>query len=121
MQAEKLKTLIIQIYPTTIQKNKIDEFIDTSRFVYNKAVALSKKIKVNFITMRDQLVTLDTKKNIEEYKEFDKILEVSDKLMDLKTIICIDDFTFPPSKNINISTISSKSSSNYIIVITNDN
>ena len=76
MQAEKLKTLIIQIYPTTIQKNKLDEFIDTSRFVYNKAVALSKKIKVNFITMRDQLVTLDTKKNIEEYKEFDKILEV---------------------------------------------
>ena len=72
MPTVKLKTLKIKIYPTNKQKQLLDEFIDTSRFVYNRTLEyINKGHKINFQDLRDILVTENTKKGLDEYKAFD--------------------------------------------------
>ena len=69
----KLKTLKIKIYPTLEQKKKLDEFIDTSRYVYNRTLEhINNGHKINFMDLRDLLVTDHTKKYYPEYKEYDE-------------------------------------------------
>ncbi len=69
---EKIKTLRIKIYPTSRQKEVLNEFIDTARYVYNRAIeTIEKGHRVNFQNLRDLLVTENTKKHLEEYKAFD--------------------------------------------------
>lgn len=73
MPSFKIKTLKIKIYPTPLQKNLIDSFIDTARFVYNKTLAcINNGHKPNFQDLRDLLVTEKSKKGLNEYKEFDE-------------------------------------------------
>ena len=76
MPIVKLKTLKIKIYPTQNQKTLIDEFINTSRFVYNKTLEhINRGHKNNFIDLRDKLVTSNSKKALPEYKAFDLLIE----------------------------------------------
>lgn len=76
IKSPKTKTLIVKIYPTSQQKKLIDEFIDTSRYVYNKTVeTIRNGHKVNFQDLRDLLVTENTKKNLQAYKDIDSKLE----------------------------------------------
>lgn len=73
----KLKTLKIKIYPTQNQKKIINGFIDTSRYVYNKTVYHIKKgHRVNFQSLRDLLVTENTKKKSPIYQEFDDKINI---------------------------------------------
>jgi IS605 OrfB family transposase len=52
----------------------IDNWINTSNYVYNKTLEKIKNgHKINFISLRDLLVTDNTKKNSSEYKYFDDI------------------------------------------------
>jgi len=76
MPKVEVKTLQIKIYPTKKQKDLLDEFIDTSRFVYNRTIEFIEKRghKVNFQSLRDLLVTENTKKGYDEYKEYDSII-----------------------------------------------
>jgi hypothetical protein len=72
MPVVSLKTLRIRIYLTPKQKKLLDEFIDTSRFVYNRTLQyINDGHKVNFEDLRDLLVTENTKKGLDEYKAFD--------------------------------------------------
>lgn len=59
------------------QKIIIDEWFNTSNYVYNKTVAEINKPnkKVNFIALRDKFVTNNTKKNNPQYKEITDELE----------------------------------------------
>lgn len=76
MPIASLKTLKVKIYPTTKQKKLLDMFIDTSRFVYNRTLEyINKGHKINFKNLRDLLVTDNTKKGYDEYKQFDTQLE----------------------------------------------
>jgi IS605 OrfB family transposase len=86
MPPVKLKTLKIKIYPTPEQKKLIDEFIDTSRFVYNRTLEhINKGSKINFQNLRDLLVTENTKKVLNEYKEYDhSINELKRRKKELK-------------------------------------
>ena len=53
----------------------IDDWINTSNYIYNKTLEKIKQgHKINFFTLRDLLVTNNTKKNSNEYKMFDKII-----------------------------------------------
>jgi site-specific recombinase XerC len=57
------------------QKVIIDDWINTSNYVYNKTLEKIKKgHKVNFMSLRDLLVTNNTKKHSDEYKSFDDII-----------------------------------------------
>lgn len=77
----KLKTMRVKIYPTTSQKKVLNEFIDTARYTYNRAVEeIEKGHKVNFYTLRDVLVTEKSKKSLPQYKTFD------DSIKDLKLL-----------------------------------
>ncbi len=73
-QAVKLKTLVVKIYPTNNQKVLLNKYFDTFRYVYNKALACVKKHghKPNFISLRDLLVTENTKKGYDEYSKYDE-------------------------------------------------
>jgi putative transposase len=54
----KLRTLKIQIYPNKQQKLIINEWIDTSRYVYNKTVRIIKDGNtINKFNLRNKLVT----------------------------------------------------------------
>ena len=55
----------------------INEFMDTSRYVYNRTLEhiQKKRHKVNFESLRDLLVTLNTKKGLDEYKAYDAEIE----------------------------------------------
>ena len=64
-----LRTVKIKINPTPKQKEILNRFIDTSRYVYNKTLEHIKKgHKPNFQTLRDILVTENSKKGYDEYK-----------------------------------------------------
>lgn len=77
MPIVKLKTLQVKIYPTIKQKAILNEFIDTSRFVYNRTLEFIKKgHKPNFQTLRDILVTNNTKKDLDDYHIFDDELNL---------------------------------------------
>jgi putative transposase len=84
----KLKTLKVRIYPTHQQKTILDDMINTSRYVYNKALQhINDGHKINFNSLRDLLVTAETKKNLPEYKEFDSAivaLKATKKLLSTK-------------------------------------
>jgi len=55
------------------QKKKLDEFIDTSRYVYNRTLEhINNGHKINFMDLRDLLVTDHTKKYYPEYKQYDE-------------------------------------------------
>lgn len=57
---------------TKQQRIIIDEWINTSRYVYNKAIHLiNKGHAINHYKLRDKLVTANTKKYNKEYKEFE--------------------------------------------------
>jgi IS605 OrfB family transposase len=63
--------------PNKQQRNVIDEWINTSRYVYNKTVNLiAEGHKINHFELRDKLVTENTKKNNPEYQLFMKELAV---------------------------------------------
>ena len=63
------KTVVIRIYPNSRQKKLLDEYIDTSRYVYNRTLETIKDgHKVNWQHLRDMLVTSNTKKGFDEYK-----------------------------------------------------
>ncbi len=67
MPIAKFKTLRIKIYPTQEQKKTINKFIDTSRYVYNRTLEfINKGHKPNFQSLRDLLVTENTKKGYDE-------------------------------------------------------
>jgi len=74
----KLKTVQIKIFPNNIQRKHLDDMISTVRYVYNKTVEKVKEgHKPNFISLRDMLVTENTKKNHEVYsKKADEIKEI---------------------------------------------
>ena len=75
MPTVNLKTLKIKFYPTPKQKLLLDKFIDTSRFVYNRTLEyINNGHKINFNDLRDLLVTENTKKGMDEYKEFDVVI-----------------------------------------------
>ena len=70
-----LKTLKIKMKPSKQQRKIIDEWIHTSRFVYNKTVdAINKGDKPNHFNLRDKLVTEKTKKNNKD-KEYISCIE----------------------------------------------
>ena len=66
---EQLKSIKIQLKPNAPQKKILNEWIDTSRYVYNKAVEeiYKNKHKAHFESLRDKLVTANTKKYDERY------------------------------------------------------
>jgi len=75
----QLKVLQIKVKPSLNQKKILNEWINTSNYVYNKAVeeVYQKKHPADFQPLRDKLVTANTKKNNKEYTEFsDKIGEL---------------------------------------------
>jgi len=66
-----LKALKIKLRTTKQQRTILDEWIDTSRYVYNKTIeCINNKHPINFNSLRDKLVTKDTKKNNKEYKDY---------------------------------------------------
>jgi putative transposase len=73
------------------QKQILDEFIDTSRYVYNKTLEYIKNgHKPNFQSLRDILVTENTKKGYADYKihqEEIKELHILKKQTDIKSEI----------------------------------
>ena len=58
------KSVVIKIYPTKSQVKKLDEFIDTHRYVYNRTLEYVKKLgyESHFEDLRDLLATENTKK-----------------------------------------------------------
>ncbi len=69
---KQLKSRKIKIKITKTQKKVIDEWLHTTRFVYNKTVneIENKKHNINFFSLRDKLVTNNTKKQNSEYINF---------------------------------------------------
>jgi IS605 OrfB family transposase len=71
MPIGKLKTRKIQIFPTPCQKITLNEFIDTSRYVYNKTLEQIKNgHQPNFYSLRDLLVTEKSKKGHADYSTY---------------------------------------------------
>ena len=67
-----LKSLKIKLKTNRNQKNIFDEWLHTSNFVYNKTVkCIQDGDQINFMSLRDKLVTANTKKNNTEYKTSD--------------------------------------------------
>jgi IS605 OrfB family transposase len=57
-----------------VQQQIIDEWINTSNYVYNKTIEkINKGHSINFMNLRDLLVTNNTKKNSDEYNNFNII------------------------------------------------
>ena len=75
--APLLKSLKIKMKPSRLQRSIIDEWINTSRYVYNKTVAcIYDGDSINHFQLRDKLVTENTKKNNKEYIQYAKELQV---------------------------------------------
>lgn len=69
------KTLKVKLYLNKEQKTIIDEWINTSNYVYNKTIEFTKNShKPNFFNLRDLLVTKNTKKNNTEYLAIEEII-----------------------------------------------
>ena len=76
----KLKNLKIQIYPSLSQKKILDKWIKTSHYVYNKTVAaINSGEKKNFITLRDKLVTNETRKTDVNYERLTNLIKILNK------------------------------------------
>jgi hypothetical protein len=57
-----VKTIKIKLYPTTYQKQTLDSFIDTHRFVYNRTLEYTKQgYEPNFENLRNMLATERTR------------------------------------------------------------
>ena len=69
MPLANLRTLKVRIYPSKKQETILNEFINTSRYVYNRTLEFIKKgHQPNFQSLRDILVSENTKKGYDEYK-----------------------------------------------------
>lgn len=76
-ETSNLKALKIKMKPNQQQRSVIDEWINTSRYVYNKTVNLiAEGHKINHFELRDIIVTENTKKTNPEYQTFIKELAV---------------------------------------------
>jgi hypothetical protein len=67
----KQKTIKVKIYPTKQQQVVLNETFSAYNYVYNKTNELIKSKKysyLNWMSLRDKLVTCDTKKGNEQYK-----------------------------------------------------
>ncbi len=65
-EPDELKTLVIKFHPTPEQKRKLDRELQVSNYVYNKTIAVinsCKGKKPSKLTLRDKLVTIDTRKD----------------------------------------------------------
>jgi IS605 OrfB family transposase len=66
----------VKLKPTKPQRKIIEEWMNTSRYVYNKTVQCVRSgDTVNFYNLRDKLVTADTKKYNKEYIEIETLNE----------------------------------------------
>lgn len=88
------KTFKIKLSPSSQQRKILTEWMHTSRYVYNKAVArVNKGESANFYNLRDALVTEITRKENIEYIDVDEAYErvkcckkrLSDKIKESKT------------------------------------
>jgi putative transposase len=67
-QLPPFKSLRIKLTLNNIQKTIINEWFDTSNYVYNRTIKEIKKgHKINFMSLRDKLVTYNTKKSNKNY------------------------------------------------------
>jgi len=80
-----MKILKVPIQLNQEQQNQIDEWINTSAYLYNKTLEkVNSGVKPNWMNLRDMLVTNYTKKNSNEYKHFDtKLKELREKQKEL--------------------------------------
>ena len=66
---EGIRVRKIRLYPTTQQKLTIKKWMDTRRYVYNKAIAKVKEgEKINFFKLRDMLVTAKNNTTIKDWE-----------------------------------------------------
>ena len=69
-----LKSLKIKLKLNNKQQKIINDWINTSNYVYNKTIeAINNGDKINFISLRDKLVTNETKKYNPIYKSYDEL------------------------------------------------
>lgn len=69
-----MKSIKIQLPLNKLQSSIIDNWINTSNYIYNKTVSYIKNgYPANFMNLRDLLVTSYTKKNSDEYKSYDNL------------------------------------------------
>ena len=69
-----LKSLKIKLKLNNKQREIINEWINTSNYVYNKTIeAINNGHKINFNSLRDKLVTNETKKYNPIYKSYDEL------------------------------------------------
>lgn len=65
-----IKALKIKLKPSLYQREIIDKWISTSNYVFNKTIeCINNGDKINFQTLRDKLVTRNTKKTHPQYKD----------------------------------------------------
>ena len=82
----KIKTLRIRFFPTIKQRIILDEFINTFRYVYNKTLEIIKNgHKANFQDLRDKIVTENTKKHYDEYKQYEDEIKILHEAIKLST------------------------------------
>ena len=71
-----IKALKIKLKLSRHQQEVIDEWINTSNYVYNKTVeSINNGAPINFMKLRDNLVTLNTKKGHPKYEEITQELK----------------------------------------------
>ena len=72
-----IKNLKVPIYPNPIQQKIINEWCNTSNYIYNKALEKIKSgANPNWMNLRDSLVISRTKKDSDEYKNATDYLNV---------------------------------------------
>ena len=101
---ELVKALKIKMKPSKQQRVILDEWINTSNYVYNKTVETiyKKKQPANFQSLRDLLVTANTKKhNLEYITISNKIKQLgSEKYILKKTLLKIAKTDLPRSREL---------------------
>jgi transposase len=80
--------LKIKICPTVHQRKILDEWINTSNYVYNKTIEeINKGHVINFKTLRDKIVTKNTKKKNTQYQELtNQIKQLQQQKQTLQTL-----------------------------------
>lgn len=99
-----LRTIKVQLILTPIQRDIINEWIDTSRYIYNKTIETinNNENKINFYDLRTLLVTNKTKTNNPEYiKLTNKIKKKNNKIKKIK--VRLTDFNNLNNKKINLN------------------
>ncbi len=92
------KSLTIQLFPTEKQKEILDGWLDTTRYIYNKVVQEcetnsieernARTTSINFQSLRDKFITENTRKCNAEYQV------IADKMNELKSKKIKGDNTF---------------------------